>query len=75
MAMAAKKPVGETIILSLNPREAADLLTVLESYARFLRNKWERDGIMLCWQCLEICERVASSLRGMGVKPAEHEGL
>jgi len=49
-------------------------LTVLESYACFLRSKWERDGILLCHRCLQICEQVADLLRDMGVEPAEHEG-
>jgi len=72
--MRVKKLPGETIILSLDLQEAADLVTALESYARFLRNKWGRDGILLCHRCLEICEQVADLLRAAGVEPAGHEG-
>ena len=64
----------DTVQLSLSPQEAADLLTALESYARFLRHKWRRDGILLCHRCLEICEQVADLLRAAGVEPAGHEG-
>lgn len=72
--MRVKKLPGETILLSLDLQEAANLVTALESYARFLRNKWRRDGILLCHRCLQICEQVADLLRDMGVEPAEHEG-